>query len=189
MKTITDLANRRQYFRLVDTAYVEISPLTGEESVAEHFDIGLEFGLIAEFQQLDVESKHLLHGIAEKDKSVGQYLNVLNKKLDSLSRALALSKQDLTKEHIQEINLSEGGLSIMQPQKFKDGQNIAIKLILLPSYSGLLLEGKVLCSIEKESGFEVHIEYTDITDAHRQLIARHIMRKQSQVKHQHTKTN
>lgn len=184
MTTINELANRRQYFRIDDTAYIEISPLVGAETVAEHFDIGLEFGLIAEFQTLDVESKHLLHSIAEKDKNVGQYLHVLNKKLDALSRALALSKQNLTKQHIQDINLSEGGLAFTQAHKFRDGQSIAIKLILLPSYSGLLLEGKVLCSVEKDDGIEIHIEYTDIIEAHQQLIARHIMRKQSQMKHQ-----
>lgn len=185
MNTINDLSNRRQYFRVEDTAYVEIAPLGPKETVAEHFDIGLEFGLIAEFQMLDVEAKHLLRSISDRDKNVGQYLGVLNKKLDSLSRALALSKQELSKENIQTINLSEGGLALMQPQKFKDGQALALKLVLLPSYSGLLIEGSVLCSVERETGFEVHIEFKDITENHQQLIARHIMRKQSKEKQTH----
>lgn len=185
MKTINDLSNRRQYFRVEDTAYIEIAPLGPKDSVAEHFDIGMEFGLIAEFQMLDLESKQLLHSISEKDKNIGQYLNTLNKKIDSLSRALALSKQDMNKENIQDINLSEGGIALMQTQKYKDGQALALKLILLPSYSGLLIEGKVLCSLEREAGFEVHIEFVNMNDAHRQLVARHIMRKQSQ--HIHNK--
>jgi len=188
IRTINQLANRRQYFRIEDKASVEVAKLEGDYTAAEYFELNPEFGLISEFQLLDVESKHLLRAVTDKDKNLGQFLKVMNKKLDSLSRVLALNNQSIPKDSVKEINLSEGGLSIPSPHAIEENQRVAIKLILLPSYSGLLLEGKILSCANlstpnKKTAYELHIEFTDISEAHQQLIARHIMRIQSHKKH------
>jgi len=183
IKTINELANRRQYFRVEDKASVEIAALPENHTAIEYFDLNPEFGLISEFQLLDVESKHLLRSITDKDKNLGQFLKVLNKKVDSLSRVVALSQQAMSKDSVQDINLSEGGLAVHTEQHFKSGQLLAIKLILLPSYSGLLLEGKVLSCAPEHAPYELNIEFSNISEAHQQLIARHIMRIQSNRKH------
>lgn len=180
IKTVNELANRRQYFRIEDKASVEIAALTENHTAMEFFDLNPEFGLISEFQLLDVESKHLLRAITDKDKNLGQLLKVLNKKVDSLARVVALSHQAIPKESVQSINLSEGGIAIHSDDHYETGQALAIKLVLLPSYSGLLLEGKVLSCNKANKPYELHIEFCGISDAHQQLIARHIMRLQSQ---------
>lgn len=180
IKTINELANRRQYFRIEDKASVEIAALPKGHSAAEFFDLNPEFGLISEFQLLDIESKHLLRSIIDKDKNLGQFLKVLNKKVDSLSQIVASSHQTMPKDSIQGINLSEGGLAIHSKEPYKAGQLLAIKLVLFPSYSGLLLEGKVLSYSKQNTPYELNIIFSDISEAHQQLIARHIMRIQSQ---------
>lgn len=180
IKTINELANRRQYFRIEDKASIEIAALPDNHTAAEFFDLNPEFGLISEFQLLDVESKHLLRSITDKDKNLGQFLRVLNKKVDSLSRIIASSHQITPNESIQDINLSEGGIAIHSMDSYKPGQKLAIKLILFPSYSGLLLEGEVLSYNKENSPYELNIMFSDISEAHQQLIARHIMRIQSQ---------
>jgi len=183
IKTINELANRRQYFRIEDKASVEIATLPKDHSAAEFFDLNPEFGLISEFQLLDIESKHLLRSITDKDKNLGQFLKVLNKKVDSLSRIVASSHQTMPKDSIQNINLSEGGLAMHSKETYETGQTLAIKIILFPSYSGLLLEGKVLSYSNKNAPYELNIMFSDISEAHQQLIARHIMRIQSQQMH------
>lgn len=180
IETITELANRRQYFRIEDKASVDIASRQNGQSAAECFELSPEFGLISEFQLLDVESKHLLRTLTDKDKNLGQFLKVMNKKLDSLARVIALNEQQVSSDNIQEINLSEGGLALKSETEYVKDQNVAIKLILLPSYSGLILEGEVLSCRGSESPYEVHIAFTNITEAHQQLIARHIMRIQTQ---------
>ena len=180
IETITELANRRQYFRVENKAAVDVSARKPEQSAAECFELSPEFGLISEFQLLDVESKHLLRAITDKDKNLGQFLKVMNKKLDSLSRVLALNNQQCSSDNIQTINLSEGGLALKTDTQYSKGQAVAIKLILLPSYSGLILEGDVLSCRGDAPPYEIHVAFTSISEAHQQLIARHIMRVQSQ---------
>ena len=177
--TINELANRRQYFRVKDKSSIEIAILSGSETVAEHFKLKPEFGLIADFQLLDVESKHLLRAVTDKDKNLGQFLKVLNQKLDSLARVLAFSQQVVPPESILDINLSEGGVSLAYPQKLNEDQRLGIKLILLPNYSGFLMEGRILSCIGDQAPYELHIAFEDITEAHQQLFARHIIKVQS----------
>ncbi len=180
IKTVTELANRRQYFRIEDKASVEVAVIeAGGTCASEFFELNPEFGLISEFQLLDVESKHLMRTVTDKDKHLGQLLRIINKKLDALSRVIALSNQQTTSDSILDINLSEGGLSLPYKEFLPDAQLLAIKLILLPSYSGLLLTGKVLSTQGEAPPYQLHVEFVDISDAHQQLIARHIMRKQS----------
>lgn len=178
--TIDELANRRQYFRIQDEVAVEIAPINPQHEHTSSLEVNPSFGLIAEFQLLDVESKHLLRALADKDKVLSQYLKVLNQKVDALSRVIALQNMVVEPASIQQVNLSEGGLALLHPQPMQRGDRLALKLILLPSYSGLVLNGRVLsCEAEKPGHFRIHIEFTDISDAHQQLIARHIMRKQT----------
>lgn len=183
-ETIDELANRRQYFRVIDHVSIEFTQIAPDALAAEQFELLPEFGLISEFQLLDVESKHLLRTITDKDKNLGQFLKIMNKKLDSLARVISLNHQVIPNESIVKVNLSEGGISLDSNQKFQKNDKLAIKLILLPNYSGLLLEGKVLSCKKNQGTHTLHIEFIDISEAHQQLIARHIMRIQSQQKHQ-----
>lgn len=187
--TIDELANRRQYFRIQDDVAVEIAPLEPSQGHSGKLELGPAFGLISEFQLLDLESKHLLRALADKDKVLSQYLKVLNQKVDALSRVIALQNLVVATDSIQRVNLSEGGLALQHPHAMKRGDRLDIKLILLPSYSGLVLKGRVLsceaekpaCGAGKPDTYRIHIEFTDISDAHQQLIARHIMRKQKEL--------
>ena len=183
-ETLDELANRRQYFRVIDHVSIEYTKIKGDVVAAEQFELLPEFGLISEFQLLDVESKHLLRTITDKDKNLGQFLKIMNKKLDSLARVISLNHQIIPSESIIEVNLSEGGISLQCEGNFKKNDKLAIKLILLPNYSGLLLEGKVLSCKKTDNAHTLHVEFIDISEAHQQLIARHIMRIQSQQIHQ-----
>lgn len=186
IESFDELVNRRQYFRIVDRVSIELSKLEANQQLVDKFSLNPEFGLMSEFQLLDVESKHLLRALSDKDKNLGQFLKLMNKKLDSLARVIALNHQAIPPESMFEVNLSEGGISYIQKREFARNDRLAIKLVLFPAYSGLLLEGKVLCCHKTDDGFNLHIEFLDIPEVHQQLIARHIMRLQSQQKNQQT---
>ena len=112
IETFDDLVNRRQYFRVVDNVSLEIAKIDEQHLAAEQFELLPEFGLISEFQLLDVESKHLLRTLTDKDNNLGQFLKIMNKKLDALARVISLNHQVIPTGSIVEVNLSEGGLSL-----------------------------------------------------------------------------
>lgn len=188
--TIDELSNRRQYFRVMDKVSIEFTRSPDpENSPAEFFELNPEFGLLSEFQLIDVEAKHLMISITDRDKVMGQYLKAINRKLDMLAHVVALIHQSYPPESVHEVNLSEGGFSIITTEEYDTGQFLAIKLILLPSCCGLLLTGKVLSCIRlNRSDYELHIEFNSISEPHQQLIARHIMHKQTSDKRTYSPT-
>src|SRR5690606_20604464 len=181
---ITDPAsNRRSYFRVTDRVSLEVQPLSGDKpDVASFFELSAQYQLISEFQLLDSESQALLRGITESDRRLGAYLKLLNRKLDSLCRTLALVNDPIDPASLQDVSLSEGGLSFCSPTNYPVDARLQMKMILLPSFCGLLLTGRVLSSQADGGAHQLHLEFVDLDDSQRQLLARHILRKQQEAR-------
>uniref|UniRef100_UPI0028A8AB57 PilZ domain-containing protein n=2 Tax=unclassified Pseudomonas TaxID=196821 RepID=UPI0028A8AB57 len=65
------------------------------------------------------------------------------------------------------------------------GTRVKVKMVLMPRAHGLLLRGKVThCDRRPDGDFEVGTEFTDMTDAQRQLLARYILQRQQQQRRQ-----
>jgi len=138
------------------------------------------FDLLGELHLLDYESQHLLRQIAERDRTLASYLKGLNRRIDLLGRTLATELSgDLGPQ--QDITLSEGGLSFRHLQPIEPDTPLILSLILLPAPLGLRLKGRVIyCRKESEGDWLVGVNFEDLGDAQRQLLARHIVQKQAQ---------
>ena len=171
----------------MDQAAVELQPVSPDQNdFASFFRLPAQYQLLTEFQMLDIEAQPMLHGISEKDRNLGAYLKILNRKLDALCRTVALMNDPIDEQRIQSVSLSEGGLALAWDEHYPPGTLLLIKLILLPSYLGLLLKGRVLHPSPDHHAGEVHMEFIDLDDHQRQLIARHIIRKQQEARRQRT---
>ena len=170
---------RRQFYRVSDRALVDIKVLEDIDTDAEsQFELAPTFSVLREFHQLDIESKHLLRQISDKDKSLGLYLKSLNSKLDALARGVALNNRSIDESRLREISLSEGGVSINTTQSISDNTPVAIQFILLPSFTSLILKGRVISSDQNGDECTAHIKFHELDSFNQQLIARHIIRKQ-----------
>lgn len=171
---------RRQYYRVSDRALVDIKVLDDIDSDAEtKFDLTPTFSVLREFHQLDIESKHLLRQISDRDKSLGLYLKSLNSKLDTLARGVALNNRSIDESRLSEINLSEGGVSVAVDQPLPDATPVAIQFVLLPSFTSLVLKGQIISTDQNGDEYTAHIKFYELDTFNQQLIARHIIRKQS----------
>jgi hypothetical protein len=126
----------------------------------------------------------LLRHIGERDRTLASYLKVVNKRIDMLGQALA---QNLVQEVgvPKRVTLSEGGVSFEHPQAVPTGSHLAVKMVLMPQALGLLLRAQVVHCRQQENGqFEIGTEFEALTDAQRQLLARHILQKQAMERRQ-----
>ncbi|PTQ69942.1 PilZ domain-containing protein [Pseudomonas sp. GV071] len=188
--TSNDASDRREYYRINDTIALEFSLLSGAEAVASealHDDSPL-FNLLSDLHLSDFESQHLLRHIGERDRTLASYLKVVNKRIDLLGQALA---QNLVREvgAPKRVTLSEGGVSFEHPQPVPAGSHLAVKMVLMPQALGLLLRAQVIHCRQQENGqFEIGTEFEALTDAQRQLLARHILQKQAMERRQARET-
>lgn len=173
--------DRREYYRIEDTMALEFSLLSGPEATSHEVlqDGSALFNVLSELHLADFESQHLLRNISERDRTLASYLKLTNKRIELLSQALA---QTLLREigAPRKVSLSEGGISFSHHSPVPDNSHIALKLILMPQALGLLLRARVAhCRTISENQYEIGAEFEAITEAQRQLLARHILQRQA----------
>ncbi|VXC02859.1 PilZ domain-containing protein [Pseudomonas sp. 8AS] len=177
-----DADDRREYYRIEDTIALDFSLLSGPQALASDalHDASPLFNLLSDLHLMDFESQHLLRHISERDRTLANYLKVMNKRIDLLGQALA---QNLLRDigTPRQVSLSEGGISFNHAQAIEPGSHLALKMVLMPQALGLLLRARVMHCQEREDGqFDIGTEFEALTDAQRQLLARHILQKQAQ---------
>ncbi|MHA6493750.1 PilZ domain-containing protein [Pseudomonas borbori] len=176
-----DEDDRREYYRIDDTIALDFTLLSGADALAgeELQDSSPLFNLLSELHLMDFESQHLLRHISERDRTLANYFKVMNKRIDLLGQAVAQSLlRDIGAP--RQVSLSEGGISFNNAQSVPEGSHLALKLVLMPQALGLLLRAKVIhCHSRADKQFEIGTEFEALTDAQRQLLARHILQRQA----------
>lgn len=176
-------ADRREYYRIEDQVALSIVPLDGADNATPGGESHL-FGLLGELSVLDFEAQHLLRQLGERDRLMGNLLRVMNRRIDLIGEVLS---QGLYQEFgaPQQVTLSEGGISFRHDQPLQRNEEVNLRLLLLPQALGLLLRARIAhCQPAAEGGFLVGAEFEALTDAQRQLLARHILQKQAQARRQ-----
>jgi hypothetical protein len=176
-----DTDDRREYYRIEDTIALEFHLLSGAEAQATEalHDASPLFNLLSDLHLADFESQQLLRHIGERDRTLANYLKVINKRIDLLGQALA---QNLLRDvgSPKQVSMSEGGIGFDNLREIPVGSQLAIKMVLMPQALGLLLRAEVIHCQEKADGqFEIGTEFEGLTEAQRQLLARHILQKQA----------
>ncbi|MCF7202274.1 PilZ domain-containing protein [Pseudomonas oligotrophica] len=173
-----DTEERREYYRIEDRVALEILPAEAHGN-NEPPALPRQFSLLADLHLLDFESQHLLRQIAEHNRTLASYLKVQNKRMDLLGQALV---QGLLAGMGPErsVTLSEGGVSFVHDRALAEGTQVLLKMVLLPQGLGLLLPARIgRCDPQAGGGYEVATEFEALTEAQRQLLARHILQKQA----------
>ncbi|MNT40874.1 PilZ domain protein [compost metagenome] len=178
-----DEEDRREYYRIEDTIALEIRPLSATEATGQEVlqDASPLFNLLSELHLSEFESQHLLRQISERDRNLAAFLKSQNKRIDLLSQVIAITVLGQIGEP-QPVIISEGGIDFQHPSPIAAGARLSVKLVLMPQALGLLLRARVTHCDRKGDGYDVGTEFEHLTDAQRQLLARHILQKQAQVR-------
>ncbi|MCK7544204.1 PilZ domain-containing protein [Marinobacter bryozoorum] len=177
--------DRRDFFRIQDRIGLEYHPLAAEGHGStnpfqeDHLD-----GLKSELKRLDLEFRNQLPLLAERDRLTAALLKSLNGKVDTLARIMAFEQNPLQPEHWRNVTLSEGGVSFLAPRgELAVGTPLALRLTLPPELyrpqaRAEVVEVSPATASEDAHLEEIHTTFTDISDADRQQIAKHVMRWQ-----------
>ncbi|OOQ45448.1 PilZ domain-containing protein [Pseudomonas fluorescens] len=176
-----DEEDRREYYRIEDTIALEIRPLSATEATGQEVlqDASPLFNLLSELHLSEFESQHLLRQISERDRNLAAFLKSQNKRIDLLSQVIAITVLGQIGEP-QPVIISEGGIDFQHPSPIAAGARLSVRLVLMPQALGLLLRARVTHCDRKGDGYDVGTEFEYLTDAQRQLLARHILQKQAQ---------
>ena len=180
---------RREFFRIDDSILVSWRLIGAQEP--SHGNAGLErmpdesFTIVTRLQALSRHLSGSLHRIEQRDSDVADYLKALDEKITLLAQNFLADEIGISGQVARSVNLSAGGLALDSREALQVGDQVEIKLLLLPSYTGVVALGEVIrISQTNESPdhpYRLHINFTHIRDSDRDALIGHILRRQGEM--------
>jgi len=182
---------RRRFFRIEDSVHLNLTAVPSGE-LAHHIE-DLEhrvvdgFTLMATLEALSQQVAASLRRIEAKTPDVADYLKILDKKLDLIAQAFLAEGVDLVNQPTRMVNLSASGMAVHSRDPFDPGQALEIKMLLLPSYTGILTYGTVIECASSEGAdadpsypYRLRIDFSFMRDHDRDALIRHVLLKQAE---------
>jgi hypothetical protein len=183
-------ADRRSYFRIDDTVRLSLRTIPTDELASrlerlEH-DLAGNFTVMSSLAAITAQMSVGLRRIENRDPDLAAYLRAIDQKIEVIGRAFIAQEPELATEQGVAVNLSAGGMSVGVEQCLEKDANVEIRMLLFPSFTGLMIYGTVVdCSpadVQETNDVYRHlarIAFTHIREQDRELLIRHLLRRQS----------
>lgn len=186
-RTVQD--DRREYFRVDDAVRLSITPIPDEqlESVLERLEqnIANGFTVMSSLAAISGEMAISMRRIENSDPDIAAYLKALDRKIEVLGRAFIAQESALVEEPARPVNLSAGGMSMLVNECYRPGQVLEVKMLLFPSFTGVLMYGSVVDCVatnereDSDYSYKLRLTFTHMREQDRDLLIRHVLRCQS----------
>jgi PilZ domain len=156
----------------------EGGPLDPALEASEHFVL---FSRLAEQRE---RVRGLLRDLRSESPTVSRCIAALEERIGLVETALLLDQFGGCSELRRPVKLSAGGISFRTGMSYSTDTVLLLEMILLPTLTGIVSHGRVVWShrrLGREGGppYLTSIEFTDIKESTRDLIARHVLARQS----------
>lgn len=184
-------AERRRFCRIDDDIILRYRVIGMQETPAdiENLDVCLpnRLTLSSTFASTTQQMQPLLAKIQEQSLEIAEYLRLIDRKLDLVARAFLLQEINVDEEPICRVNLSAGGIAFYEENPLAAGTTLELELILLPSYVGILVYGKVAYRKHEPDvvtglPFRIGVEFCKLRARDRDLIANHVLSREPETR-------
>lgn len=172
--------NRRQFYRINCQAQVQYKTFNNDDKqlARDYFDHGPSFYLLEQLITMDIENNRLLAKITNNDRSTGNYLKFINKKIETIASLVVAQNHQQLK--IQHIEISEGGCTIHTSEHYPQNQTLAVSVLLLPQHIGICCYAQVIECTELKQGFKTTLSFDGLSDGTQDMIARLVLQHQAE---------
>jgi hypothetical protein len=191
--------DRRSFFRIDDTVRMSLRRVPREELQSrlerlEH-DLAGNFTVLSSLAAITAQMAAGLRRIENRDPDLAAYLRAIDQKIEVIGRAFIATEPELVSQAAVPVNLSAGGMCAGVEEHYESGADIEIRMLLFPSFTGLMIYGTVVechpAGDEDSTAAYRHlarIEFSHIREQDRELLIRHLLRRQSdQLRDRHKK--
>ncbi|MGR9089838.1 MAG: PilZ domain-containing protein [Gammaproteobacteria bacterium] len=181
---------RRQYFRIQDTALVKYRVIEDHMLDLERRgvylnQIKLENARAALFG-LEINLQEVLEKVRPAEPLVVAALELINRKINLFERVVSLEQApsgsgEFLEHEPREINLSGGGMSIKAESPITAGANLSIDLVLLPANDPMRIFGSVVDCREHAGLYTISIAFEEIRQEDQDRLIQHVLQRQTAV--------
>lgn len=178
---------RRRFFRIDDEIYLEVTVVNEQEyknAPQELTNVQQSaFALSANFASMNHDHLPMMNSIRAAYPEIAQYLDLMNKKMDSLSQHLLEEQLPCDDKNKIKVNISASGISFESDHTYTLNQPLMLRMVLLPEKVGIEVFGRVVnIQAMPESGnkTQISVDLEHIRNEDQELLIKHNLNKQMQ---------
>ena len=178
---------RRDFFRVDQDVFFDYKPveaaLADDGEAENEFEDSISLSLVNELKRLDKDSVQSLRLLTEKNRLLGDYLQILTSKIDVIARHALFAQDSFAQDKQRKrINLSEDGMAFLSDRTHYKGSFMAIRLIFLPNYSPVTSFARVVRCEQKGENHHVAVKFHKLSNTDRQELSRQILKTQANMR-------
>lgn len=183
-------SDRRKFFRINDTVFIEISSL--DEDEAERLGNVIRSPLHNDENQekqqlnaLQTAFNHLADQINQTDRDVARALRMLDEKINLISQTVRREQNTSNNSKPVDVNLSGGGIAFLAAEKFSSKNAFEISIELRPSgdiihaVAHVVACDKIL-DAPKETPYHLRLVFTHMSECDRNFLVKHTLSRQAE---------
>lgn len=176
---------RRQHFRIDDHLYFDYRIIIPGEFCSDQSLTDQLLGANGQkymeatqyFQNIDNELIELTQAIGMEQPALAHYLNLLNAKIDYLSRQMIMARTI----QLRKANISLGGMAFKTTELIKEKTNMKIIIYTKPKMVPIIIDAIVVYSqFKSEKNYHTAVTFNELTNEQEQLLSQHILQAQVQ---------
>ena len=169
-------SERRDAFRIDDKIYLQIIT-DGVDEKGTDDKAGAD---LAALRELNYQSNHILAAIRKDHPDISQYLALLDKKINILTRIVSIEQLGAEIEPNMVVNISSSGLSFRSDTAYSQGRILSLHMILFPTCVPIHCQARVIyCRAEGEM-VRIALDFIDLGRAEREQLIRYMIERQSE---------
>lgn len=172
---------RRRFFRIDDEVAISYRVISNDEMTKAD---GLKrnevepASLANELEKMNEVSRIHFRHVEKESPEVARYFSFIEAKINLLAHHIIMGTDELFVKTIQPVNISASGVSFSVNNALNAGDTVEIKFILTPSLTSIKTLSRVISCEPEGDQFKVAVEYSQLSDEDRDLLIRHIVKKQ-----------
>ena len=176
----TDEKREHAAFRLDDEIYLDYQQVEADElAPAWRHDTSHICEELIHLREISLQSGHILANIRKHHPDIGNYLALLDKKIEILSQlagTIALGGE-VKPDHY--VTLGSDGMLFDSSALVAVGSPLRLKVVLFPSHLCLHLQSRVVACEDSEEGYRIEVKFEELSETEHEALIRHLLEKQS----------
>ncbi len=180
-----DFEEKRRYFRVHDTIHLLHRVIDANHIERSHVtnDVLSNYSLAAALDVLNQEAAAVVSRLERRDPEIVEYLKIIDSKINLLSQALVGQDNAFSEHDKQQVNLSASGLAFSNDEIIPVGSLVELRMLLASCLAVIVAYGRVVQCKDignSDHPYEVCVEYINMNDNDRELLIKHVVKKQMQ---------
>jgi hypothetical protein len=185
-----DASERREFFRVDDSVNIRYNLVRPEDLSSRlqslEDEVESNFTVVSSLAAITQQSAGLMHKIESERPEIAAYLKSLDRKIELIGRTLMTQDSEYSEQPAQAANLSATGMAFHARERIEPGSLLEMRLVLLPSFIGMLIYAEVVGCEEMESSegdyrHTLRVNFNHMRESDKDVLIRHVIKRQGRL--------